>query len=195
MIKNIFAAAAALAFGIAGIFIMFGGWTFLPPLAGLFGMFICGIILARQFSPYMADALGVSFYYSHGKLDRRPEHLARLEGMAAAGEPAEAVAELEKILKKSFNQTDARMLLAKILLNKFRDSAAAENILKEFFDSPKHVSGSASLDLLLLYGDLLDEHGKRGQAIRCYECELKRGRFAAADRQLLLNRLNALKDS
>jgi hypothetical protein len=195
MIKDAIWVFIAIVIAIWGMIFMFSGQQRVLPLLGVFGMAVSGLIIARRVSPYIADAIGASFYYSHDKLNRRPEQLTRLEGMAGSGEAVEAAAELEDILRKDFNQTEARMLLAQIRLDKLDDAEGARALLEAFFKSPKHVSGSVSLGLLLLYGDLLYGAGGNETAAHCYANELKRGKFSRADRQLLVNRLEALKDS
>ncbi len=195
MIKDMFYISVGLLIGAGGVFLMFSGQGGMWTMFGLLGMFACGIIIARRGLPYITDALGVSFYYSHDQLSREPEQLNRLEGMAFSGQAEDAAAELEEIVAKQFNNVDARTLLARIRLSKFGDARGAEELLEAFFKSPRHVSGSASLNLLFFYGDLLYDARKREKAISCYEHELARGKFSTSDRDLLLKRLAALKDS
>lgn len=195
MIRDVFYISVGLLIGAGGVFFMFSGRGGMWTMFGLVGIFVCGLIIARRGLPYITDALGISFYYSHDQLSREPEQLSRLEGMAFSGQAGEAAAELEEIVAKQFNNIEARMLLARIRQGKLDDARGAEELLEKFFKSPRHVSGSASLNLLLFYGDLLYDARKREKAVSCYEHELARGKFSTSDRDLLLKRLAALKDS
>lgn len=194
--RDVITMAVAISIFVFGVFLAFaGGDSALVHAVGFIIMLISGVVVGWRLSPYVADGLGASFYLTQSKLDREPEQLTRLEGMAISGQAPEAVAELEKILKKRFNQIEARQLLVKIYLNHFHDRESAGKHLKKFFDSPKHFSGPESLDLLFLYGDMLDEDGERARAAHYYTRELRRGKFPKADKDLLMNRINALKDS
>ncbi len=193
--KDVFYWAVAISTVILGGYLFGAGNEVALKTGGIFiiALGACGISWLA--APHIAGGLGMTFYSGSGKINRSPEQMTRLEGMAISGEAAEAAAELQEILKKSFNLIDARTLLVNIYLNHLHDREAAKSTMKQFFTSPRHLSSGESLDLLLLYGDLLDADAERHEAIQYFEQELKRGKYSKADKTLLTNRLNALRNS
>jgi len=122
------------------------------------------------------------------------QKLSPIKGLIVAGKIEEAKNELEKILASEPSAAEATLMLVELYLEHFEQHEAIIDIVKNYFTAPGK-GASENLDLLLIYSDVCRDLAILPEAIALLEQEAEKKYYSTPDRNGILERLAAIRQT